>query len=433
MGLRFKQAWGLVILLVLILTYVAISLFDSKASGSSVKEIYFADRITAAHKILIEKYNELHKGKIKVIPIDFPNSDFSTNERKELVARSLRGRGDGIDLFAVDVIWVERFARWAEPLDKYFSAEEKSQILNMAMKSCYYNGKLVAIPLDIAQGIMYYREDLIKKMKNGNQIIKELRNNITWSQFIKLKYAMNLKNPFYTFTGADYEGMVCLFVEQLLSLNPNYFQQNGFNFETKDAERTLQLFVDLINKYDMSPSVVTHFTEPPSYSYFINNNGVFLHGWQTYDKDFQDSHFNVARQDDLSKALPPHFKDGSPTSIVGGWDLMVSKFSDKKPEVINFVKFLLSNDSQEIFYEKSALFPVKKAFYDDSTYLKKYPELKDAKALIERGVHRPANVEYTKFSKIMSFYFNKAMKKEISVNEALKKCTRDIQSDRLMP
>jgi hypothetical protein len=42
--------------------------------------------------------------RLKAIPINFPNPDFSTSEREETYGRSLRGEGDGIDELAVDLI-----------------------------------------------------------------------------------------------------------------------------------------------------------------------------------------------------------------------------------------------------------------------------------------------------------------------------------------
>ena len=432
MNIKLKQMWGLVILIVVTLSYLAINVLEVHKSGTEIKKIYFADRMTAAHKILIEEYNELHKGKIEVVPIDFPNEDFSTNERKEVLARSLRGRGDGIDIFAVDIIWVQRFAKWGEPLDNYFTQEEKSKIMDEALESCYYDGELVAAPLDMGQGIMYYRQDLLKKLKNGEDIIKKIQDNITWEDFIKLKNQINLPNPFFTFPAADYEGLVCIYIEELLSLKPKYFEENGFNFETPEAEKTLQLLVDMVNKDNLTPPAVTQYTETSSFKYFINNNGLFLWGWTSYDKDFKDSPVDVAKQVNLRKAPLPYFKNGRPASILGGWDIMISKFSDKKKEAADFIKFLLSNKSQETFFQQSAYYPVIKKFYDDPQYVKKYPEIALYKKLLKTGVHRPAHVEYTKYSKIMSYYFNLAIRKKISVRQALNKCTKAIQLDKLI-
>ncbi len=432
MKIKFKQVSGLVILVIVTITYLAISYYETQHTDATVKQIYFADRMTAAHRILIDRYNKLHKGKIKVIPIDFPNADFSTNERKELLARSLRGRGDGIDIFAVDIIWVQRFAKWAEPLDKYFSESEKNKILNIALKSCYSDGEMVAVPLDMVQGVMYYRKDLIGRLKNSDEIINKINNGITWSDFIKLKSEINVPNPFYIFPAADYEGLVCSFMEKLLSLNPDYFQQNGFNFETRAAERSLQLMTDLVNKYNLTPRIATTFTEPASYAYFIHHDGLFIRGWTSYDKDFVEKPIDIKKQNELMKAPLPHFKDGSPASILGGWDVMVSRFSDKKKEAVDFVKFLINNESQETFYNQSAFYPIVKQFYEDSTYIKEYPQIPMIKKLLKTAVRRPDHVEYTKYSKIISYYFNKAVRGEMPVHDAIINCTKAIQLDKLI-
>lgn len=432
MNIKIKQKWGLLFLLFVTIAYVLISSFLYKSRKNEVTEIYFADRITAAHKILIERYNKLNEGKVKVIPIDFPNFDFGTNERKEMLARSLRGRGDGIDLLAVDLIWVQRFAKWCEPLDKYFSDSERKKILSSALESCYYEGELVAVPLDLVQGIIYYRDDLLKKFKNYRLIKQELKRSITWEDFLKLKNKLNYKGPFYIYPAADYEGLICVYMEMLLSLDRNYFENHGFNFNTPEATQALQMLVDLVHKYHATPEIVTKFTEISSFEYYIKNNGLFIWGWPTYDKDFKEHPFDSEKESHLKKIPVPYFKSGMPTSIWGGWNLMVSKFSNKKEAVIDFVKFLLKDESQEIFYKESGYYPVSNDFYDKQEYLERYPDIKEMKEFMKSGVHRPANTEYTRYSKIMSFYINSAIQKMLPVKKALSECTMAIQTDRVM-
>ena len=432
MTIKIKQTWGLLFLLFVAVTYLIIFFLLNSSKKSDVIEIYFADRVTAAHKILIDKYNKLNEGKIKVIPIDFPNFDFSTNERKEMLARSLRGRGDGIDLFAVDLIWVQRFAKWCEPLDKYFSDDEKGKILKSALESCYYEGELVAVPLDLVQGVIYYREDLLKRFKGGDNIIRRINNDITWNEFIKLKNEIKPSTPYYIFPATDYEGLICCFMELLLSLNRNYFSEEGFNLNTYEAEKSLQLLVDFVNKNKATPEIVTEFTEIPSYEYFINSDALFIRGWPSYDKDFKESPFDPEKESHLKKIPIPHFDSGIPTSIFGGWNLMVSKFSNKKEITVDFMKFLLKNESQEIFYRESGYYPIVNSFYENPEYLKKYPEIESFKNFMKTGVHRPAHVDYTRYSKIMSFYFKKAIQNKISVKQALIECTNAIQTDKVM-
>ena len=277
---------------------------------------------------------------------------------------------------------------------------------------------------------MYYREDLLSKMKNGQKIIDKIKKGITWEEFIKLKQQLNVQNPFYIFPAADYEGFICSVMEFLMSMDRDYFQNYGFNLEKPEAQKAIQMMVDLVNKYGMTPPVVTKFTEVTSYQYFIKNDGLFIRGWPSYDRDFKDSPVDTEKEKYLRKAPLPHFAEGKPASVIGGWNLMVSKFSNKKKEVIDFVKFLLSDSSQEVFYRESRYYPIVKKIIYDSTYEKKYPELKEIRELIGTSVHRPFNSEYTRYSKIMSNFFEQALKNQITVKEALMKATNAIQLER---
>ena len=430
--MKVKQNWALAFLVLVTFVYILIYFLDISKSSDEVKEIYFAERVTAAHAELIEKFNKEYEGRIKIIPIDFPNFDFSTNERKELLARSLRGRGDGIDLFAVDVVWVKRFAKWCEKLDKYFSKEEVSRLVDAALASCYNDDELVAVPLDFVQGLVYYREDLINEMDNSQAIKKKLEDQITWEEFFELKKECKSEGPFYIYPAADYEGLICIYIEQLLSIRPDYFEKYGFNLNRPEAEKALQLLVDLVNKYDITPPIVTRFTEIPSYEYFIKHDGLFIRGWPTYDKDFIDNPFDIEKEHHLRRMPVPHFKNSKPASLIGGWNLMISKFSDKKEEAVEFIRFLLREESQEVFYEKAGHFPVIKEFYENPKYAKKYDELNQYKKLMEISVHRPAHAEYTKYSEVMSHFFERAILQEISVKEALSRATKSINSDKIV-
>jgi multiple sugar transport system substrate-binding protein len=414
---------GLLALLYLVPYYLII-----RHPEPAVTEIFFADRITEAHRILIDQYNRMHAGRIKVTAIDFPNPDFSTNERKEILARSLRGEGDGIDLLAVDVVWVQRFEKWCEPLGRYFSEQELQRIIPDALYSCRSNGQLVAVPLDLVQGVMYYREDLLRTRKGGDAAIRALHDNMTWPEFIALKNQLGWRKPFYVFTAADYEGLVCVYIEVLLSLRRDYFSTIGFDFATPEGREALQLLVNLVQRDAASPEEVTTFTEVPSYEYFIRNDGLFIHGWNTFDKDFVDAPYDTVKERCLRKAPIPYLPGGHPASVFGGWDLMISKFSKKKEAAVDFAKFLLSDASQEAFYTYGGYYPVVSSFYDNPESLRKHPEIAEIKKLMQTGVHRPAQKDYTNYSKIMSHYFALAIRNKISVEEATESVTRAIQS-----
>ena len=134
--LRNIRQFGIV-LFVAAVTFL-VSFLISKWIHSPLTEngikLYFADNITAGHQIIIDKFNRIHQDKIQVIPVNLPFSKFSTNERKELLARTLRSRSERLDIFAVDVIWNHRFAKWAEPLDDYFPDNFRDELIKFNKK-----------------------------------------------------------------------------------------------------------------------------------------------------------------------------------------------------------------------------------------------------------------------------------------------------------
>jgi ABC-type glycerol-3-phosphate transport system substrate-binding protein len=166
----------------------------------------------------------------------------------------------------------------------------------------------------------------------------------------------------------------------------------------------------------------------PSYDYFVKNNGLFIHGWTSYDRDFKEAPYGPENETHLRKAPVPYSPKGRPASIFGGWNLMVSKFSKKKEAVIDFMKFLLRDESQEVFYTNGGYYPVISSFYNDSASVQRHPEIGSIKALMLTGVHRPVQQDYTNYSKIMSHYFVQAIKSKISVSDALVNATAAIQS-----
>lgn len=142
-------------------------------SRGKVKTIYFADNISKAHQKIIDQFNKKYEGQIKVETINLPFEKFSTNERKELLARYLRSKSNRIDIFSVDIIWVPRFAKWSMPLNTLIDTQKVINLLPFALKSCIYNDKLYALPLYIDIAVMYYRDDLLRNYL----IIRKLQMN----------------------------------------------------------------------------------------------------------------------------------------------------------------------------------------------------------------------------------------------------------------
>ena len=202
-----RQHWGVIFLSCAALAAIAVQAFFTTPKKDGLVEVFFADRMTDAHRILIERYNRLHEGKIRVVPIDFPNEEFTTNERKEVFARLLRGQGEGMDVFAVDRIWVQRFERWCQHLDPYFPPEELARLTPTGLRSCYKEGNLVAVPFFNVMEALAYRHDLLLSLPGGPEFEKRLQAGITWEEFLAFGAKVRHPGPYYIYPAAEYEGL----------------------------------------------------------------------------------------------------------------------------------------------------------------------------------------------------------------------------------
>ena len=75
--------YTLTVLLIVAVLVGFVQLYQNYALQSSTVEqqpksqkVYFADHISPAHEAVIKRFNELHAGKIEVIPVNLPAGDF---------------------------------------------------------------------------------------------------------------------------------------------------------------------------------------------------------------------------------------------------------------------------------------------------------------------------------------------------------------------
>jgi multiple sugar transport system substrate-binding protein len=401
--------------------------------GGGPTRVYFADRISLGHRRVLDRFNEIHRGRIEVVPVDLPFDKFSTNERKELLARSLRSRSDKLDVFAVDLIWVRRFARWCEPLDRYIDRKDRERIIPVALRSCTYDTSLLAVPLYIDIGLMYYRKDVIDRLPDARQVEDQLERSMSWPEFRALRERLGLnRKPYYLFQADDYEGLVCNYLELVAGLDPDAVAADHIDLGSTAARTALQMMVDLVQKDGMSPAAVTEFDENLSYSYMLENDGVFVRGWPNFVENFRKVYPDTAKLTSIRKAALPHFPSHRPTSVLGGWNLMLSKQSTRKPEAVEFIRFAGSKEAEQILYEAEGFLPVTTDIYQDSAYMAGHPDLAYYYTLLERGFDRPAIVDYTRISDILSHYLHRAIRRELTVEDALTQASEMIKSNKVL-
>ena len=406
---------------------------NQNSDSNNITKIYFADNISPALQILINRFNEKYLNEIEVVPINLPFSKFSTNERKELLARSLRSKSDLIDVFAADLIWSARFAKWVHPLNSFIDSSELNLILNYSLESCYYDENLVALPLYIDVGLMYYRRDILEKYPQFHILEENLKKSITWEDFIELGESFfKGVEPFYMFPAKNYEGLVCSLAELIISQNASLFSKDTLTINTPESKRALQLLVDLVNRYHLTPSAVLNFDEYQSYVYSLKNDAIFFRGWSGFMQNHNRIIEEAGKTGLFGVAALPHFKGSIPVSAFGGWNLMISRSSKHPEKAVKFLKFALMKENQEMMFSIGGYLPVNYKVYEDKEFVEQHEFLDYYQNLLKRGVHRPYTPDYTKKSDIISFYIHQAIKGELAPEEALVKAENLMNTDKFI-
>lgn len=427
--------WFTIILIAIVATFIFffLPLKNTFYSKPGAVELYFVDNITQAHKKIIDKFNDEYEQKIRVIPVDLPYNKFSTNERKEILARSLRSKSERLDIFSVDVIWIPRFARWAHPLDEFIDTGILANFVKPVLESCYYDGKLVTLPFFTNVGLLYYRKDLIKRFSDYKEIERKLKSSIKWDEFIKLGFQWKKeKTPFFIFPADNYEGFICFLHETMSEeTSRRAFSQDTVNLKLPKVRRSLNLIYNFINTWKFTPPDVTDFDELECLNFALEKDALFILGWPGYRKHHKN---NVSHPEKLTliEEIPlPHYSDIDKYGVYGGWNLMISKFSDKKNEAIKFIRFVQRKENQILLYEEAGHFPIIESLYTDKTFLTMYPKVTYYKSLLDNGRHRPVRVDYTQISDILSYYLKLAVRDQMTIDDAITMAMKRINSNQV--
>jgi len=413
----------------IVITAILISLLfyqipiDFKKKQSDVSKIYFADNMTAAHVKMIKNFNQQYKGKIEVVPIHLPFEKFTTNERKELIARSLRNKNSKIDIFTVDCISVSRFAKWAESLKPYLSIAERKEILPEALRAEDQANQWVSIPLHVDIGVMFYRKDFVNSIDPSGNLEKRILNSITWEELISLKN----DNPLYLFQGYNYEGLICNCMELTGSKDVTIIDTYFDNLTNPAVIQSCEFLYDLIYKHKIVPRESIGYDESAVYAHAISENIPFFRGWPGFLREIDNYDGGSELKDKIGIAPVPHFHGKNKTSVFGGWNLMLSKNSKHKKESVLFLKYILSDEAQKILFQEAGYLPIKPDLYQDEELLEDFPYLTTIREMMKNGIYRPFIPNYTVKSDFVSNAINSSLKQEISVEDALKKATNKIK------
>src|SRR5947209_14442720 len=387
-------------------------------NGQTVNINYLEKDTDGVYASLVNDFNKQNNGVHVTYNSNAPND---TGQLLTILTTMLRARGSTIDVFPMDIIWPAEFGAngWTVPLDDKWPASDRANYLDAPLKGCTYNGKLWAAPTRTDAGLMYYRTDINKTPPT------------TWDQLTSMaKAAAPSKAKFgYLWQGAQYEGLVCNFVEVLYGYGGTVLDPSDPKKITVNSPEGMQALTVMASWVGtISPRAVTTYKEEDSRSAWQDGDSAFLRNWPyAYSLGNDPKTSKIAGKFDVHTML----YGGSNTvghSNIGGWQYGINAFSKNPDAAWKFVQHQLNPASQKTIAIKLSLFATLKSIYTDSDVLAKNPFFSKMQPVFQTALPRPVSPVYPDITIAIQQRVHAALTKQTSPAAALSALQSDLQT-----
>jgi trehalose/maltose transport system substrate-binding protein len=335
---------------------------------------------------------------------EFVAGETSTTDRQAMYSQQFAAQSPDIDVYQIDVVFPGIVAEHAVDLTPALG-EHAKQHFEAIVSNNTVNGALIGVPWYTDAGLLFWRTDLAEKYG--------VSQPATWAELeASAKTVMDGEraagNPDFfgfTFQGNAYEGLTCNGLEwQVSNGGGNIVEPDGT--VSVNNEQAIAAF-DRARSWigTISPEGNTTYQEDESNNLFTAGNVMFLRNWPYAWAAGQESPAITGKIG--VGVLPKGDGEGARNAAtLGGWQLMVSKYSQNQDAAIEFVKFMTSPELELSFAVERAHLPTIASVYDA-------PELAEASEFMPRlkdvfqggAVARPSSVSAEEYNAISTIYF----------------------------
>jgi multiple sugar transport system substrate-binding protein len=324
---------------------------------------------------VIDKWNKRHFDEnVTILELSV-----SSDEQRIAIAQNFQAGNPEYDVINSDVIWIAEFAArgWLEELQEERFASAK--ILQVPANTARVDGKLFGAPYATGAGMLFYRSDLIKSPPK------------TWAELKYLCQTISRQTGIACYAGqfSQYEGLMVNIAEAVASAGGSILDPEGkeVTADTQQVRDGLRFLVEGFQQGWIPPDAIT-FKEEDGRRIFQQGRLLFLRNWPYV--------YNLANLSGSDSAVVGKFKvaalpglNGPGRSIIGGKNLMLSRFSKHKASAKDWMEFMQSEEAQ---VEMEA--PVLAKLYDDPELQQRLPVLPSLKEIVQGAAMRPGTPNY---------------------------------------
>jgi len=368
---------------------------------------------TGASQAIIDEFNA-SQDRITVELLELPADE---GAQHDAYVTSFSGEGTEYDVINSNVIWPPEFADagFALPVDRFVERDNINldDYVEGYIDAYTFRGQMWGMPWYGNAGLLYYRTDIVDTPPS------------TWDELIEMagEYAGQGGTTYgYAFQADQYEGLVCNAVEFIASYGGEIMDGDGNVTVNNPATiKGLEKLVE-IAQADFVPADIVNFKEHETLTSFIAGDVVFARNWPYMWGIAQDEEESDVAGKVGTAPLPAG--DAGSASALGGWGIMINRYSEHPEAAWEFVKFLTGEPGQRIHAIEGAQLPTYTPLYDDQEVMEENPAFKMFEEGIRDAVPRPMSPIYPEISDIIQIELSRAIAGQQTVTEAVETMER---------
>jgi trehalose/maltose transport system substrate-binding protein len=335
------------------------------------------------------------------VEIVTPPNDAS--ERLALYQQLLSAGSDRIDVLQVDVVWPGLLGAHLLDLKPYTKGAESTHFPAFVANNTD-RGRLVAMPWFANAGLLFYRQDLLRKYKQPVPT--------TWQALAATarlvqegeRAAGNARMWGYVWQGRAYEGLTCNALEWVASHGGGGIVEADGRISIRNprAVQALQTAAGWVGS--ISPTAVLNYAEEESRGVFQAGNAVFMRNWP-YAWALAQGADSVIRGQVGVAALPAG-PGGSPAATLGGEALAVSKYSKHPAAAAALVLHMTSAAVQKQRALRGSFNPTIAALYQDVEIRQANPFMAELQGSFTSAVARPTAATGRRYTQASHQFWN---------------------------
>ncbi len=386
--------------------------------GQTTNVVWQTENDTSGtYPAIVDTYNKTNKDNVHVT---WHNGPSGTGDILTIYDNTLRARSGSIDVMSIDVVYPAEFASngWTVDLSSRWPASDRANYLQGPIKSCTYQGKVVAAPLRTDLGVLYYRKDIISTApKTYEEMTSMAKSNAS-----KTKYG-------YVWQGSQYEGLVCDFSEVLHGYGGDVLDPTDPKKVIVNSPQGVQALTEMVSWVGtISPTSITTFTEEPCRQAFQNGDAIFMRNWPyAYSLGNDAAKSKVAGKFDIV-SLPYGGSGTVGHSTTGGWNMAINAFSKNPDASWSFIKYMLGSYAQKQLAIKGSFTPALQSVYDDAEVKSAQPLFTKLQPILQNTLPRPVSPVYPDLSNIIQNHVHQALTKAASPTDALTALQTELQA-----